>query len=241
MEQMEHVDTWAVEEFGDADLGDARRTARLVQLATVFGTQPTASLPAASDDPAMLKATYRFFDNEAIAPTEMLASHTQATYARLRKVPLVLAVQDTTLLDWTDHPATTGLGPLASAKHQGLLAHSTLALTPERVPRGLLAQEVWARDSVTYGQQVDHKQRPLAEKESHQWVTSVQAVIAARHACPTTHFISVGDREADVYDVFVEPRPRGWTCWCGRRGIGAWSIPRSICGRRSPRRQRSRR
>ncbi|MEO7912230.1 MAG: transposase, partial [Roseiflexaceae bacterium] len=55
--------TWALDEFGGADLGDVRRTARLVQLATMLGAQPTASLPAASDDPAALKATYRFFAN----------------------------------------------------------------------------------------------------------------------------------------------------------------------------------
>ena len=116
-------EAWAEIEFGDAALGDSRRTARLVQLATALGAQPTASLPDASDDPAMLKAAYRFFDNDAITPHDMLASHVQATYARLRTVPLALAVQDTTLLDWTHHPATTGLGPLASAKHQGLLAH----------------------------------------------------------------------------------------------------------------------
>jgi transposase-like protein/transposase Tn5 family protein len=199
-------EAWAALEFGDADLGDSRRTARLVQLATAVGAQPTASLPEASDDPAMLKAAYRFFDNDAINPNAMLASHVQATTARLRTVRLALAVQDTTLLDWTHHPATTGLGPLASVKQQGLLAHSTLVITPDRVPLGLLAQEVWARDAETYGQQVDHKQRALADKESHKWVTSLQAVNAAQEACPDTHLISVGDREADVYDLFLEPR-----------------------------------
>jgi len=196
-------------EFGDADVGDARRTARLVHLAQAFGTQPSASLPAASDDAAMLKAAYRFFANDAIDPANMLASHVQATYQRLRQVPLVLAVPDTTLLDWTDHPATTGLGPLASATHQGLLAHSTLAITPDHVPLGLLAQDVWARDAATYGQQRDHKQRAVADKESHKWITSVQAVNAARELCPTTAFISVGDRESDVYDLFLAPRQVG--------------------------------
>jgi hypothetical protein len=29
--------TWADDEFGDAELGDLRRTARLVQLATMLG------------------------------------------------------------------------------------------------------------------------------------------------------------------------------------------------------------
>ena len=90
-----------------------------------------------------------------------------------------------------------------------MVVHSTLAITPERLPLGLLAQEVWARDAETYGKQVDHKQRSLQDKESHKWVTSLQAVNAARVMCPTTTFISVGDRESDVYDLFLEGREEG--------------------------------
>ena len=203
------LDEWAVTEFGDAALGDARRTARLVHLASVLGAQPTASLPDATDDAATLKAAYRFSDNDAVDPAQILASHTQATTARLRTVPLVLAVQDTTYLDWTAHPATTGLGPLVQATHQGLLAHTTLAITPERVPLGLLAQAVWARDAATFAQHRDHKQRPIAEKESQKWLTSLAAVADLRATCPTTQFVSVDDAEADVYDLFTAARPNG--------------------------------
>jgi hypothetical protein len=205
---MDRGDVWAEEEFGDANLGDVRRTARLVQLARSLGAQPRASLPEATDDPAALKAAYRFFDNDHIQADAILASHVRATTTRLTRVPLVLALQDTTYLDWTDHPATTGLGPLAAPSHQGLLAHTTLALTPERVPLGVLQQQVWARDADVRRNQ-DHKQRPIAEKESQKWLTSLTAVIAARAQCPTTQFVSVGDREADVYDLFLEPRPVG--------------------------------
>src|SRR5215210_713239 len=197
---------WAENEFGDADLGDVRRTARLVQLATVLGAQPQASLPDAADDPATLKAAYRFFDNAYVRAEAMLASHIRSTKVRMQAVPLVLAVQDTTYLDWTDHPNTKGLGPLAAPSHQGLLAHTTLAITPERVPLGLLAQQVWARDPAVRHKQ-DHQQRPIDAKESQKWLTSLEAVITARVECPDTHFVSVGDREADVYDLFLLDRP----------------------------------
>jgi hypothetical protein len=98
--------TWAQDEFGQADLGDVRRNARLVQLAMVLGAQPSASLPDATDDPATLKAAYRFFDNDYVRAEAMLASHVQSTKWRMRAAPLVLAVQDTTYLDWTDHPVS---------------------------------------------------------------------------------------------------------------------------------------
>ena len=198
--------TWADDEFGDADLGDMRRNARLVPLATVLGANPSASLPdATSDDAAMLKAAYRFFATDDIRAEAILTSHIQSTIRRMQTVPLVLAVQDTTSLDWTHHPATTGLGPL-NGTHQGVLAHTTLALTPDHVPLGLLAQQVWARDQVPV---TDHKQRPIDDKESQKWLTSLDAAIAARATCPTTQIVSVGDREADVYDLFLVNRPVG--------------------------------
>ena len=196
-------------EWADAELGDARRTQRLMALATVLAQRPSASLPEACGSRAMLKAVYRFFDNDAIDPAAILASHVEATTARLATVPVVLAVQDTTELDWTAHPSTTGLGPLAHPDHRGLHVHTTLALTPERLPLGGLAQQVWARAPDTVGQRATRKRRPITEKESQQWLTSVEAVSAARAQCPQTHFVCVGDREADVYDLFWPERPSG--------------------------------
>jgi Transposase DNA-binding/Transposase Tn5 dimerisation domain len=202
-------DAWAVTEFADAELGDARRTQRVITLATVLAQRPGASLPEACSDPAMLKAAYRFFDNAAIDPQDLLDSHVDATLPRLAAAPLVLAVQDTTELDWTAHPATTGLGPLGHSAHRGLFVHTTLAFTPERVPLGVLAQQVWARDPATVGKRATRKQRPIAEKESQKWLTSLDAVLAAQAQCPQTHFVSVGDREADVYDLLARERPAG--------------------------------
>ena len=202
-------DSWAEEEFGLAELGDERRTRRLTELAHRLAEAPMASLPDATGDPALLKAAYRFFGNEEIDVQAMLASHVQASYERMRQEAVILAVQDTSMLDWTQHRATSGLGPLASERQQGLVVHSTLAVTPEKLALGVLAQEVWARDPETYSQLPDHKERPIQDKESHKWLVGLAATNAARLACPQTHFIGVGDREADVYDLFLAERYEG--------------------------------
>src|SRR5262245_5902317 len=202
-------DTWAVTEFAEAELGDLRRTQRLVEVATALAQRPGTSLPEACGEQAMLKAAYRFSVNAAIDPQNLLDSHVDATLTRLAPVSLVLAVQDTTELDWTAHPATTGLGPLGHSAHRGLLVHTTLAFTPERVPLGVLAQQVWARDPDDIGKRATRKQRPITEKESQKWLTSVEAVLAARGACPQNEFGSVGDRGADVYERFALVRPDG--------------------------------
>ena len=200
---------WAVNEFAEAELGDVRRTKRLVELAHVLAQHPTAALPEACGDGAMLKAAYRFFSNDDIDPQDVLSSHIESTYSRLDKVPLVLAVQDTTEVDWTGHPATTGLGPLGHTACQGLHVHSTLAFTPERVPLGLLAQHVWARDPDDVGKRKRRKQLPISQKESQKWLTSLEAVCNARDCCAPTRFVSVGDREADVFDLLAAERPAG--------------------------------
>lgn len=205
---IEHED-WIEAEFGAAELGDARRTQRLLTLMGQVAARPGASLPEACGSRGQLKAAYRFFATAAIEPEDLWASHIAATYERAAAVPLVLAVQDTTELDWGPQSATAGLGPLGAPSHQGLLVHTTIAFTPERVPLGVVAQAVWARDPWTVGQRETRKQRPIEEKESYKWLESLQAVSEARQACPQTHFVSVGDREADVYDLLVAERPTG--------------------------------
>lgn len=52
----ESQESWAEMELGEAELGDERRTRRLVELAERLGAAPTASLPEATQDPALLKA-----------------------------------------------------------------------------------------------------------------------------------------------------------------------------------------
>ncbi len=201
--------SWAVSEFADAELGDLRRTQRLVELAHALAQRPGAALPEACGNGAMLKAAYRFFTNDAIVPDDMLQSHIEATYSRLNAAPLVLAVQDTTEANWTNLRVTEGLGPLGNSACHGLLVHTTFAITPERVPLGLLAQQVWARDPDDIGKRARRKQLPISQKESQKWLNSLDAVFTARDSCPITHIISVGDREADVYDVLAAPRPVG--------------------------------
>lgn len=195
--------SWAQIELGQAALGDARRTKRLIQLAEHRGAQPTASIPQACGDAAATKVAYRFYANPQITRREILASHRQATQDRLAQEKVVLAVQDTTQLDYTPHPATTGLGVLHDADHQGLLVHTTLAVTPQRVPLGLIEQQVWARPPEAFGKHHQRKHRPVSVKESQKWLTSLEATAQLQGHLPQTRIVSVGDREADVYDLFV--------------------------------------
>jgi hypothetical protein len=209
MVAFEENEDWAETEFGMAALGDSRRTARLVEMGRTLGAQPSASLPQACPDRAALAGTYRFFENEAINPESILQSHVLAAIERCQGEKIVLGVQDTTYIDWTKHPATSGLGPLATEHQQGLVVHSTLLITPERIPIGVLQQQVWSREAETYAKKADQHHRPIEQKESQKWLKSVEALNQIQAVCPDTHFVSVGDAESDVYDLFLAARASG--------------------------------
>ena len=199
---------WAVQEFGDAQLGDARRTARLVELARALGAQPEASLPQALDA-AALKAAYRFFDNDGVEHEAMLAAHVRSTYARARELPVILAAQDTTYVDYAAHPHTQGLGPTNEAGGHGLLVHQSVAFSPEGLPLGVLSQQIWARDPGQRGQRHTRRARPIEDKESHKWLRGLEAAAALKASGFEGHVVSVGDREADIYEVFLAAQAQG--------------------------------
>lgn len=200
---------WARTEFGSAELGDTRRTARLVELARELAERPEASLPRALDNRAALKAAYRFFDNADIAHEKILASHVISSLERLRGQPVVLAVQDTTFVDYSGHGDTQGLGPMNSRGGWGMLAHGTLAFTPQRLPLAVLGLRMWARDPTQPKRRETRRRRPIEDKESYKWLDSVQAVARLKDELPGTRLVSVADREADVYEFFTQAQALG--------------------------------
>src|SRR4029079_5068561 len=117
--------TWAADELRHADLGDKRLNKRLIRLVSDLAARPESSIPQATTTWAATKAAYRFFDNERVKPDAIRAAHRQAIPERLPDpgspaADPLLVVQDTTLLDCTTHPATSGLGHLIHRKHFGL-------------------------------------------------------------------------------------------------------------------------
>ena len=196
---------WAEEEFGGVELGDRRLEQRLLSLARDCYARPQAQLPQACGSRAKTKAAYRFFDHPRIRMHSLLAPHYEATARRVAEQPVVLAVQDSSSLNYSAHPTTAGLGPLNTQSDNsiGLWLHDTLAFTPEGLPLGLLDVQVWARDAATHGKRATRHQRPIEEKESAKWLTSYAAATALQQRCPESLIVSVGDREADVYELFV--------------------------------------
>ena len=197
---------WARHEFAGAQLPDQRLNERLCMIATAFAQQPTASIPQACGPGAGSKGAYRFFENESIAPHTIRQAHHRATLARVRSQAVVLAIQDTTALNYSTHPQTQGLGPLGSHSEKtiGLLLHSTLAVTPTGQPLGLLHTAVRARDPKARGVARQRHRKPVAQKESQKWLDRLSACQALAAECPDTILVNTTDREGDLYDLFAQ-------------------------------------
>jgi hypothetical protein len=194
---------WIEAELGGAGMGDARLTARLLQITGKFYEKPTANIPQACGSAHAAKAAYRFLDNEKVQWTAILAPHYAATEARIREQRVVLAAQDTTTLNYSTHPHTEGLGYISDSEHvRGLIVHDTMTFTPEGAPLGLLDLQCWARTEM--GSKEDRHSKPIEEKESFKWLESYQAVSAVQNRCRKTMLVVLADREADIHEVFAE-------------------------------------
>lgn len=194
---------WSQEEFEGVELGDRRLNERVKRLAEDFASQPLASINQASEDWADTKAAYRFFDNEQVRAEEILKAHRKRVEGRMRGHEVVLAIQDTTELDYSAHRKTSGLGPIGNYREgvAGIMMHTTLAMTVQGVALGVLAQQMWVRDEVRRQEEYEHKRRPIIEKESYKWLEALETTM--KRVPQGVQVITVGDREADLYEFLL--------------------------------------
>ena len=132
---------WAWREFGQAELGDARRTRRAVKFAAKLVCGPASSIPRALSNDAEIKGAYRLIENDGVNHAGLLSGHVKHTAERVRNEEKVLVVQDTTTLNFGERE---GLGPIHDRlASKGMYAHTALAVTYERHEvLGVLDQQV---------------------------------------------------------------------------------------------------
>ena len=169
----------------------------------MLGSAPNESVPQASQAPSVSQSIYRFWSNKRVSPQEVLASHRPSVLERVNDKTVVLAIQDTTDLNFSTLEQTTGLGFTGSGKQQGFKVHSCFAVSGQGEPLGLLHQYTWSRPHQR-GKRGVRRQKQTREKESQRWLDTLSA--AEEGVNESVCLIHVGDREADIYDLFIQPR-----------------------------------
>lgn len=196
---------WAGQEFGNCELGDERLTDRLVTIVSTQAAQPQGSYSQANGGERHdLKAYYRFLNNERseLDLESLLQSHRRQTVRRMKNERTALIVQDTTDLNLSTRSRCEGLGQMGTnqtgAKSRGLRLHSSLALSQEGLPLGVVRLHGYAPQSA----EGKDRQRPIEQKESYRWLQSFAEAMKVAALLPNTRIISVADREADLFELF---------------------------------------
>jgi len=205
---------WAMTEFKGLELGDKRLDRRLTKIAGQFMASTESPINKACGSWCETKAAYRFFQNDNVDYRDIVKHHSTVTRYRAKKEEVVLAIQDTPYFNYTKHPKTAGLGLLSrfTGKHKkdiltkGLAMQTTLAVSTEGLPRGLLHQNITARE-VLSKEKIALKKRthnialPIEEKESRRWLDSMRATVSVFEG-QNKKVVTVADREADIYNMF---------------------------------------
>lgn len=172
----------------------------------MLSEHPGESVPQASENASESQSIYRFWANEQVSAKAILLSHRPSVVERANAQTVVLAIQDTTDLDFTSLKQTSGLGFINQTNQQGIKVHSCLAVSGEGEPLGLLHQHTWNRQERA-GKRGERRKKATREKESQRWLDTLKA--AESGIDPSVCLVHMGDREADIYDLFVQPRALG--------------------------------
>jgi hypothetical protein len=186
---------WAAQTFGEVRLGHHSRRERAVTMAAAIAADPAASLPKQMGSEAALHAAYRFLQTSEVSYEQLIRPHVEQTREAMGQQKRVLLIQDTTEVDYQQHPRTTGLGPIGNGTHHGFLLQTVLAVEPAGCQvLGLAQQEPFLRQPAPKGE--TKRQRGQRERESQVWERSVQAI---GEPPAGVQWIHIGDRYSDMF------------------------------------------
>jgi Transposase DNA-binding len=186
------MESCANQNFADCQLGDRRLNDRALEIGKALVVGFGQALSMLFKDKNLLKRAYEFFANPKVQFGKITQPHWQNTVIAAQDLKILLAVGDTTFLNYNSIKAKRdGYGPIGNGGN-GLILHSTLAVEPELgQPLGLLWQKLWHREpkakpliSETAKQKKARlaqerkarREQPFEQKESYRWVEAQKAV-----------------------------------------------------------------
>jgi hypothetical protein len=197
------------EEFAGLDCNPSRLEKRFIRTMETLSKQPDKSIWCCSENRAEAKAIYRLLGNESLDREEVLQAHREATIRLMvEHGGTILAVQDTTSLNYNTREKTEGIGYI-SDKTLGVNIHSCLAVSAGGLALGILDQtsynRVQAKDESRSHE--SKKTRVLAEKERYRRVKT----LGTSAAClpQGVKVVTVCDREGDMADCWMRLKRAG--------------------------------
>ena len=203
---MDEETAWAREEFGNADLGDARRNHRLIRLAARVAQQPGGTIAGVCRSAAERQAAYDLMSNKKVRSEALLQATTAATAGRCAEHEFVYVPVDGSSLVLTDRAKTKPLGSIGATRFptRGLKVVDAVAVAPDGTFNGILDVQFWTRAAAKKKRRKSqkkpsrHLRRRKRDTEMKHWSASVESVnqVLEKHA-PGVRSWFVMDREAD--------------------------------------------
>ena len=189
---------WAEEQFGAVDLGDQRRTSRLVSIASSVARFPAGTVTGVFDNDAERQGTYDFLESQHVKSAALERGAGEAVAARCAKELRVFVAVDGSSLTFVDRTGERGLGAVGTyaAGAVGLKVITALALSAEGVPLGPVCQVIWRRPTKRPTNRRPAKKRPVDKKETKHWLEAV-ATTKVRMSPGHTPITYLVDREGD--------------------------------------------
>lgn len=140
--------SWARATFGSAQLGDPRRTRRLIQIASSLSSRPAGTITSVFEDAAEREGAYRFLQSPSVSTVEIMRARDTATIAECIGEGIVYVAVDGSSLGLTDRNGARDVGGVGawSVGGRGLLVTTALAVSKGAVPLGVCGQHFWARE-----------------------------------------------------------------------------------------------
>jgi len=203
------VEAWAEQQFGQCDLGDLRRTRRLMKFAAQAAQKPDASTPRQAEAWADLKAAYRLFDQDEVTFEAITAPHQALTHEQFQD-GVWLILNDTTELNFGDLREIEGIGRVGSGEGRGFFLHTALAVRAgEYELAGVAAQELYSRPLKKVKRVSSHARKKKSQRETDVWGRVIDRVGPPPEG---VRFLHVCDRGADNFDVYchLAMQRAGW-------------------------------
>jgi hypothetical protein len=201
---MQSVADWAQLNFGTCELGDKRRTKRLVGVAKQVGDHPSASLPNQFPQWAELKAAYRLLNSDEVTFDAVTRPHRDLTKQAARGRCLVIG--DTTEFDFGKDREIEGIGPTGNGSGKGFLLHTALlvhAETEEII--GVAGQAIHYRRKKKKKKRENSAQILKRKRESELWGTVIDQIGKPQNKEGQTEeveYVHVFDRGGDNFEVY---------------------------------------
>ena len=132
---------WAAREYARSAHPDCRIRERIAMMGEAWENEAGRTIPEMFPGEAERKAAYRLLSNPEVGMDDILEPHLEATAERGRREPVILAIQDTTTLNYNGLGSAEGLAPLGGGGSgtKGLAAHFCLAASEDGRPLGAVS------------------------------------------------------------------------------------------------------